>query len=140
MRCRRYANKNCFVLFLLYMSSSLYSGHTVDKLCAKEDVGIVEHAVLERDDNELGVLEVSLEHEPDILRVRQIQRRVHLVQNVERGWPEQQEAEDKAESYQRPLPTRQLGQGLFPNVAKGHLDLKTALNDIHAVRGLQLGL
>ena len=37
--------------------------HTVNKLSAKQHVGIVEHALLERDDDKLRVLKVRLEPE-----------------------------------------------------------------------------
>ena len=54
-------------------------GHAVHKLGAKEDVGVVEHPVLEGDDDELGAPEVGLEHVANVLRVAQVQRRVHFV-------------------------------------------------------------
>ena len=42
----------------------------IDKLGAEKHVGVVEHALLERDDKELRLLEVRLDHRPDVLNTR----------------------------------------------------------------------
>ena len=54
-------------------------GHSVDELGPEQNVGVVEHAVLERHHDELGALEVGLEHVANVLGVTEIQGRVHLV-------------------------------------------------------------
>ena len=54
------------------LGGSGYSRHTVHKLSAEQNVRVVEHSVFEGDKNELGALEVSLEHMPDVLRVTEI--------------------------------------------------------------------
>ena len=50
----------------------------VHKLGAEDDVGVAEHALLERDHNELGVGEVRLDHAPNVLGVAQVQSSIHL--------------------------------------------------------------
>ena len=52
----------------------------VHKLGAEDDVGVAEHALLERDHDELGVGEVRFDHAPDVLRVAQVQCGIHLGQ------------------------------------------------------------
>ena len=53
-------------------------GHAIHELGAEDDVGVAEHALLERDHNELGVGEVRLDHPPNVLGVAQVQGSVHL--------------------------------------------------------------
>ena len=62
----------------LVLSGPAHSGHTVHELGPEEDVGVVEHAVLEGHHDELGVLEVGLQHVPDVLGVAQVKGSVHL--------------------------------------------------------------
>lgn len=50
----------------------------VDKLGPEQNVGIGKHALLERDNDELRVGEVRLDHAPDVLCMAQVQRCVHL--------------------------------------------------------------
>jgi hypothetical protein len=64
---------------ILCLNGPRDGGHPVHKLGAEEDVGVVKHPVLERDDDELGAPEVSLQHVADVLGVTQVQGRVHLV-------------------------------------------------------------
>ena len=47
----------------------------------EEDVSVLKHAILEGDNNELRVFEMSSQHLPDILSVRQVQSRVYLGNN-----------------------------------------------------------
>ena len=51
----------------------------VDEFGAEDDVGIVEHALLEAHHDELTLGEVGFDHVPDVLSVAQIQRCIHLV-------------------------------------------------------------
>lgn len=46
------------------------------------------------------MLKVRLEHVADVLRVRQVQRSVDLVQDVERGRLEEQQGQDEGQSNQ----------------------------------------
>lgn len=71
----------------------------------------------------LWVLKVLFEHLADVLRVREVERGVHLVQDVERRGLEQQHGQHQRQRHQRPLPARQLAQGLFPRVVEAHLHL-----------------
>ena len=52
--------------------------HAVDKLGAVQHVRIGEHALLQGDHDELREREVLLDHAPNVLRVAQVQRGVHL--------------------------------------------------------------
>ena len=67
---------------------------------------------------------MRLEHVTDVLRVRQVQRGVHLVQDVQRGRLEEQQSEDEWKSDQRPLTSAQLRKRLFPLTSEGHADLE----------------
>lgn len=67
------------------------SRHPIDELCPEDDVGIVEEAILVRNDEKLRLWKVLLDHPPYVLTVVQVQGRINLVENVEGGWlePEQ---------------------------------------------------
>src|SRR5690348_15210748 len=62
---------------------------------AEDAVGILEHAVLETNDNELGALEARLDEAADVLRMRQVECCVDLVQNVHGRRLELQEGHDE---------------------------------------------
>ena len=49
---------------------------------ARSAIRILEHAILQTDDNELGALEARLDQTTDILRMRQVKRGIDLVQDV----------------------------------------------------------
>ena len=66
---------------------------------AEDAVRVLEHAVLEGDDDELGAAEPGLDEAADVLRVRQVERRVHLVQDVHGRRLELQERHDEGERY-----------------------------------------
>lgn len=68
---------------------------------AEDAVGVLEHAVLERHYDELRVLEARLDDAPDVLRVAQVQRRVHLVQDVHGRRLELEERQDQRQRDQR---------------------------------------
>ena len=76
---------------ILLVGCPAHSGHAINKLGAEQDVGIVEHTVLQGHNNELWMLEVGLQHVTDVLGVAQVKGRVHLIENVERGRLEQQQ-------------------------------------------------
>lgn len=75
----------------------------------------------------LRVREVVLEHLADVLRVREVERGVHLVQDVQRRGLEQQHGQHQRQRHQRALPARQLAQRLLPRVVEPHLHLRTPL-------------
>lgn len=52
-------------------------------LCAEDDVCVVEHALLQGHDDELRLREVRADHAPNVLGVAQVERRIHLVQDVD---------------------------------------------------------
>lgn len=62
---------------------------------AEDAVGVLEHAVFERDDDELGALEPCLDETADVLGVRQVQRGVNLVEDVHWRWLELQKGHDE---------------------------------------------
>jgi hypothetical protein len=64
---------------VLALDGTGHRGHPVHKLGAEENVGVVEHAVLEGHDYELGAPEVGLEHVADVLGVTEVQCSVHFV-------------------------------------------------------------
>ena len=53
-------------------------GDAIHKLGAEDDAGILEHALFERHNQKLRLREVLLDHAPNVLRVAQIQSRIHL--------------------------------------------------------------
>ena len=67
----------------------------------EDAVRVLEHAVLETDDDELRALEARLDQAADVLRVRQIQRRVHLVEDVHGRRLELQQRHDERQRNQR---------------------------------------
>lgn len=58
--------------------SSGHSRHAIHKFGPVDDVGVVEHALLERDNNELRVGKMSLDHPAYVLCMAQIQCCIHL--------------------------------------------------------------
>ena len=85
------------------------------------------------------MLKVRLEHVADVLRVRQVQRSVDLVQDVERGRLEEQQGQDEGQSNQRPLAAAQLRQRLLPLTAEGDANLET-IEDVFSFGRSQLGV
>lgn len=85
-----------------YASWRILLRTSIDKLRAEEHVGVLEHALLERHDDELRVLEVVFDHRANILCVAQVERRIHLVQNVHRCRFEEQQRKDQRERQQGP--------------------------------------
>lgn len=52
------------------------------KARSEDSVGVLKHAVLETDDNELRTLEPCLNETTNVLRMREIQSSVNLVENI----------------------------------------------------------
>ena len=71
------------------------SGQTIDKSRPENHIRVVEHAFLQTDHYELAVGEVGAKHESDVLCVREVQGRVHFVQDVHGRWLEQQQRQDQ---------------------------------------------
>ncbi|PSN69326.1 hypothetical protein BS50DRAFT_339636 [Corynespora cassiicola Philippines] len=61
----------------------------------EDAVRVLEHAVLETDHNELRALEPRLDKTANVLRVRQVERSVHLVENVHGRRLELQQRQDE---------------------------------------------
>lgn len=70
---------------VLVLCGPRYSRHSVDELGAEQHVGVIEHAVLQGNNDELGLFEMRLQHVSDVLRMTEIKGGIHFVQNVERG-------------------------------------------------------
>ena len=51
---------------------------SIDEFGAEDHVGVLEHALLQRHDNELRMFEVVFDHGANVLGVAQIKRRIHL--------------------------------------------------------------
>ena len=84
------------------LRSALDDARAVAEARPEEDVGVREEALLERDDDELCAAEPRAEEGADVLRVRQVQRRVDLVEDVHRCWLELQQRHDQRQRDQRP--------------------------------------
>jgi len=65
-------------------SQSLYNTCSLGEPSPEDPVRVLEHAILQTDDDELGTLEPCFDQPPNILRVREIQCGIHLVQDVHR--------------------------------------------------------
>lgn len=82
-------------LFHIGRSQRLHNAVPLAESCPEDAVGVLEHAVLQRDDDELRSLEAGLDQTADVLRVRHIEGSVNLVQNVHRCRFELQERHDQ---------------------------------------------
>mmetsp|Transcript_761 Transcript_761/g.2465 ORF Transcript_761/g.2465 Transcript_761/m.2465 type:complete len:274 (+) Transcript_761:1157-1978(+) len=102
-----------------------HGANAIHKLGPEEDVGVVEHPLLERHDDELRVGEVALEHRADVLRVGQVQRGIDLVQDVHGCRFEEKHGQHEGEGNERPLSAAELRQRVFPNCSKSHADLQS---------------
>lgn len=85
------------------MRGALDDGSSVSEARPEEHVRVREEALLERDDDELRALEARSEQLPDVLRVRQVEGGVNLVQNVHRRGLELQQGHDEGERDKRPV-------------------------------------
>lgn len=97
----------------------------ISELGPEQYIRIVEQPILQTDDDELRALEPILEQLADMLRMRKIQSRIDLVQNVHRRGLELEERHDERQSDERPLTAAQLRQALLPNCAELHFDFET---------------
>ena len=79
------------------------------------------------------MLEMSSQHLADVLGMRQVERRVDLVQDVERRRLEQQQRQNQRQRHQRALTAAQFLQRFLPHVTESYLDLQ-AIQDAAAVR------
>ena len=70
---------------VLSNSNALHLAAVVLELNLVQHVGVAEQTLLEGNNQELAVLEKTLDHEADVLGVRQVQGGVDLVQDVQRG-------------------------------------------------------
>lgn len=76
-------------------------GHDTDDASALAEAGaedlvrVLEHAVLQADDDELRALEARLDDASDVLCVRQVERRVYFVENVHWCRLELQQGQDQ---------------------------------------------
>mmetsp|Transcript_9488 Transcript_9488/g.23970 ORF Transcript_9488/g.23970 Transcript_9488/m.23970 type:complete len:387 (+) Transcript_9488:220-1380(+) len=116
-----------------------YGRDAVDELRPEDDVCVVEHALLERDHHELRLREVLANHRTDVLRVAQVEGRVHLVQDVERRRLEEQQREHERQRDQRALPAGELEQRRFPRLSERHVDHKPIVDGLPVGR-FELGV
>lgn len=78
-------------------SQSLHHTRAIHKSRAENAIRIGKHAVLQTDDDKLAPLEARANQPADVLRVREIERRVHFVQDVHGGWRVLEKGEDEGE-------------------------------------------
>lgn len=69
--------------------------HSVHELGPEDHVGVGEHALLQGDDQELRTRKMRPQHVSDVLGVREVERGVHLVEDVHRGRLEQEKRKDE---------------------------------------------
>lgn len=96
------------LFLLLHARRPDYRGHAVYKLRSEQNVGVVEHAILQGHYQELGPLEVGLQparrqwlgqlarngsHCADVLGVGEVEGSVDLVEDVHRCRLEQEQSE-----------------------------------------------
>jgi hypothetical protein len=79
------------------LRSALDYARAVAEARAEQDICVREEALFERDDNELRAAEPHAEERADVLRVREVQRRVDLVKDVHRRRLELQQHHDQRE-------------------------------------------
>lgn len=91
-------NQDSLPLFHIGWSQSLHDTCSLTESCPEDTVRVLEHAVLQRDNDELGSLKPGLDQTTDVLCVRQVQSSVHFVQNVHRSGFELQESHDQRQS------------------------------------------
>ena len=77
------------------LRSSFDDASAVAESRAEKDVRVREEALFERDDDELRPAEPCAEQLADVLRVREVQCRVDLVQDVHRRWLELKQRHDQ---------------------------------------------
>lgn len=68
----------------------------------KHTIRILEHPILQTNHHELTPLEPRLDQAPNVLRMRQIQRSINLVEDIHRSGLELQQREDEGEGDQGP--------------------------------------
>lgn len=83
-----YNENQLHVSFHVSRRKRLDSTGPIRKPRPKDPICILEHAILQTDDDELGALESSLDQSTDVLCVRQIQSGVNLIENVHGSWLE----------------------------------------------------
>lgn len=69
--------------------------------CPEYSVGILEHAILQTDDNELRTLEPCLDETANILRMGKIQSSVNFVENIHRRRLELKKCHNEREGNKR---------------------------------------
>jgi hypothetical protein len=82
---------------------SLHHTRALTKPRSKDTVRILEHAILQGDNDELTALEPCLDEPSNILRVRQIERGVDFVEDVHGCRFELEEGHDEGEGDERPV-------------------------------------
>jgi hypothetical protein len=63
--------------------------------CPEDTVCILKHAILQTNNDELTPFEPRLDQSSNVLRVREIERRINFVKNVHRCWLELKECHDE---------------------------------------------
>lgn len=77
----------------------LHHTGTLAEARSEDTIGILEHAILETDDDELRALESRLDEATDVLGVGQIESGVDFVKNVHRCWLELEKSHNQGESH-----------------------------------------
>lgn len=132
-------------------SANAHDRGVVAELGPVEHVGVGEEALLQRDDDlpasaqstpstthELRALEAGAEEVADVLRVREVEGRVDLVEDVHGRRAVLEQGHDQRERDERALAAGELGQALLPDGAEPDADLE-ALGEVVLVDGDETG-
>lgn len=98
-----HTHTNQRLLVEIRRSKSLNDRRPLREPSSEDTICILKHAVLQTDNNELGALEAILDKPSDILRMREIQSRIHLVQNIHGCGLKLQQRHDERDGDERPL-------------------------------------
>jgi len=102
----------------------------------EDPIRILKHAVLQTNDNKLTSLEPLLDQPANILRMRQIQRRIYFIQNIH-GRRLELQRHDQTQCDQGPLSARELSQALLPDLAQLDFDFE-AIRDLFTLERIEL--
>jgi hypothetical protein len=69
-------------LFQVSWCKGLDNTGSLAESCSEDSIGILEHSVLQTDDNELTAFEASFDESANVLCVRQIKSSIHLIEDI----------------------------------------------------------
>ena len=76
------------------------------KSCPEYTICVLEHTILQTDDNKLTSLESRLDQSTDVLGMTQIKRGINFVENIHGRWLELEEGKNEGEGDKRSVAIR----------------------------------